>query len=189
MGIIRDAILGEVECVRSLRARSIRLTVRPSGSVRLTYPAFVGRDRALSFLFEKRQWIADTRNRIARRRAEMPHISRTEMEELRAAARRTLPARVESAAARLGFAHGRVTIRAARTKWGSCSAENNISLSLFLAMLPEHLQDYVIIHELCHTVHHNHSAAFHALVNRCVNGKEKLLDRELRSYRIPVVDE
>ena len=48
--------------------------------------------------------------------------------------------------------------------------------------LPEHLRDYVILHELCHTVHHNHSAAFHNLCDRCLGGNEKILRRELRRY-------
>ena len=92
-------------------------------------------------------------------------------------------------AERFGFEVGRVTVRAARTKWGSCSARNDISLSLFLAALPRHLQEFVIIHELCHTVHHNHSAAFHALVDRCLGGRERELEGELKRCRIPIVAE
>ena len=86
-------------------------------------------------------------------------------------------------AVRLSFPRG-VSIRASRTKWGSCSGCNHISLSLFLMTLPEHLRDYVIIHELCHTVHHNHSPRFHALVDRLVGGCEKALNKELRAFTI-----
>lgn len=189
MATIMHEILGEVECVASARSRSIRLSVKPSGAVRLSYPRQAGQRRALSFLESRVEWVEATRRKIAARQAELPHISRTEVERLRDTARRTLPDKTRQLAARLGFDCGRVTIRAARTKWGCCTSENNLSLSLFLSMLPDHLQEYVIIHELCHTLHHNHSAAFHALVDRCVEGKEKLLDRELRSYRIPVIDE
>lgn len=189
MAIIRHSVLGEVECVRSARSRTIRLSVKPSGAIRLSYPLFVGRERALAFLDSRTEWIEQTRRKLAERQHDTPHISRAEVERLRDAARRTLPERVATLAARFGFEYGRVTIRAARTKWGCCTSQNNLSLSLFLAALPRHLQDYVIIHELCHTLHHNHSAAFHALVDRCVEGKEKLLDRELRSYRIPLIED
>ena len=78
----------------------------------------------------------------------------------------------------------KLSIRASRTKWGSCSGRNHISLSLFLMTLPEHLRDYVIVHELCHTVHHDHSPRFHALVDRLVGGREKALNRELRAFTI-----
>ncbi len=105
------------------------------------------------------------------------------------AAARTLPPLAYALAERFGFEVGRVTVRAARTKWGSCSARNDISLSLFLAALPRHLQEFVIIHELCHTVHHNHSAAFHALVDRCLGGRERELEGELKRCRIPIVAE
>ena len=83
-----------------------------------------------------------------------------------------------------GFSYGRITIRASRTKWGSCSFRNDLSLSLYLMALPERLRDYVIVHELCHTVHHDHSPRFHALVDRCLGGQERALDRELKSYVI-----
>ena len=99
-------------------------------------------------------------------------------------AKASLPQRVAYLAAKHSLHYGRVTIRATRSKWGSCTAEGNISLSLYLMTLPEHLRDYVIIHELCHTVHHNHSPRFHALVNQLTDGRERELAKELRQYSI-----
>ena len=84
----------------------------------------------------------------------------------------------------LRLKYNKLTIRASRTKWGSCTGTNNISLSLFLMTLPEHLRDFVIVHELCHTVHHDHSPRFHALVDRLVGGNEKALNRELKAFSI-----
>ena len=85
-------------------------------------------------------------------------------------------------AAQTGLRYGKMTVRASRTKWGSCTGRNDISLSLFLMKLPERLRDYVIVHELCHTVHHDHSPQFHALVDRLLGGRERELMRELRRY-------
>lgn len=177
-------LLGMVILVRSWRARRITLSVRSSGEVRLTYPRLVSRTRALEFLESRIEWIEQSRCRLAERSTPKPQYTPEQIEQMRHEAKALLPARVEYWAQQFGFRYGRVSIRAARSKWGSCSGDNNISLSLFLMALPEHLRDYVIIHELCHTVHHNHSAEFHALANRCLGGKEKNLRRELRRFSI-----
>jgi predicted metal-dependent hydrolase len=55
-------------------------------------------------------------------------------------------------------------------------------------LLPDELREFIILHELCHTQHHNHSTAFHALLNTLVGGKEKALNRELKAYHIPRVE-
>lgn len=180
--------VGEISLVRSRRARRITLTVRPTGLVRLTVPCGVSRARALAFAETKVAWIASARQRVAARQAAVPPLppeaERERIEELRRAARVDLPPRVERIARMFGFSYGRITIRASRTKWGSCSFRNDLSLSLYLMALPERLRDYVIVHELCHTVHHDHSPRFHALVDRCLDGQERALDRELKSYVI-----
>lgn len=97
--------------------------------------------------------------------------------------RRVFPELVRLLAARCGLEYRSVTVRCARTRWGSCSARDDISLNAYLLLLPQHLIEYVIIHELCHTRHKDHSARFHALTDELLDGKEKALRRELRSYR------
>ncbi len=103
-------------------------------------------------------------------------------EAWRIEARDILPRRVAHLAREHGFRHGEVTIRNTVSKWGSCSARNDLSLSLHLMRLPDHLIDYIILHELCHTVHHDHSAAFHALLGRHTEGRHLALRKELRTY-------
>ncbi len=177
---VADPELGEIVVCRSSRARRIRLTVRADGRVRVAYPWRMARETALEFLEQHRAWVLATRERLAARKAGSPACTPEEIERLRREARRLLPPRVAELAAQYGFNYGRVSIRASRTRWGSCSGRNDLSLSLFLMTLPEYLRDFVILHELCHTVHHNHSAAFHALLNRCTGGCEAVLNRELR---------
>jgi hypothetical protein len=77
-----------------------------------------------------------------------------------------LPARLEALAARLDCYPAAVTIRGQRSRWGSCSASGAISLNWRLMLLPTAIVDYVLVHELCHLQHHDHSPRFWALVAR-----------------------
>ena len=95
-----------------------------------------------------------------------------------------LPGRTEELARQTGLKYGKINVRNTVSKWGSCSARNDISLSLHLMRLPDHLIDYIILHELCHTVHHNHGPRFHALLDQLTEGRHGALRGEIRRYRI-----
>ena len=83
------------------------------------------------------------------------------------------------------FSFNRVTFRRQKTRWGSCSTKNNINLNINLAALPEHLQDYVLLHELTHTKHKNHGRQFWAELDRLTGGA-KALRKEMKKYRLTV---
>ena len=185
MAIVKHPTLGVIECVRSLRARSIRLSVRPNGTIRLTYPFFVRQKDAIAFAESKEEWILKTRERLEERRKAIPTISRVQAKELLNSARGYLPVTIARLAKEHGFHYTSLRLTTARTRWGSCSGKNGISLSIFIMLLPEHLREFIILHELCHTRHHNHSEAFHALLDSLVQGKEKAFNRELKAYIIP----
>jgi predicted metal-dependent hydrolase len=106
-------------------------------------------------------------------------------ETLRKEARAYLPAELRRLAETHGFRYNRLAIRKSRTRWGSCSSKKNINLSLFLMILPPHLIEYVLLHELCHTVEMNHGPRFWELLNRYTDGRAKALQKELRGYHIP----
>lgn len=182
LSTLHHPTLGEITLSCTRRSTRTTITVRPSGEVRLSFPPYISQRRAIAFLESKAEWIETSRKRCAERQA--PSLSKEQIEQLRSEAKRTLPERVEELATQHGLRYGKVTIRATRSKWGSCTAKGNLSLSLFLMTLPEHLRDYVILHELAHTVHHNHSPRFHALVDIMTEGREKALARELRQYAI-----
>lgn len=103
----------------------------------------------------------------------------------RVEAKEHLPNRVKELAKKYNFKYKRVSIRNAKTRWGSCSKDNNINLSLHLMRLPNYLIDYVILHELSHTKIKNHSKDFWHLLDT-VSGNAKRLDREVKDYRIQI---
>lgn len=222
--------LGPIEIERVARARNIRISVR-RGRVRVAYPWFTSRERALQFLDTKLDWVRTTLEKqqhnqtlrvirppfctrqhelcvevdehtkrasvritgdvIAVRLAPTDNIADEEIQDLikkgvtealRREAQKLLPTMVEAASRRTGLSYRSVAIRATHSKWGSCSSRNDLSLSVYLMLLPDHLIEYIIIHELCHTVHRNHSAVFHSLVDHHLGGREKEFNRELKQY-------
>jgi UDP-N-acetylmuramate dehydrogenase len=100
---------------------------------------------------------------------------------LREEAKRLLPCRLAGLAERYGFLYERVKVNSAQTRWGSCSGKRVINLSCFLLLLPEHLIDYVLLHELCHTREMNHGAGFWKLLDEVTDGTAHQLRHELRS--------
>ena len=93
---------------------------------------------------------------------------------------RILPGRLAKLASMHEFKYTGVTIRKTRTRWGSCNSKKWINLSSSLMLLPEHLIDYVLLHELCHTVELNHSERFWCLMNKVTNGRSQKLRKELK---------
>ncbi len=97
-----------------------------------------------------------------------------------------LPNRVEKLAKTFGLVYKKVKINNAKTRWGSCSSENNINLSLQLMRLPDYLIDYVILHELAHKKVKNHSTQFWNFLDYLTDNKAKNLDKELKSFYLQV---
>ncbi|MBO7471890.1 MAG: M48 family metallopeptidase [Bacteroidaceae bacterium] len=75
-----------------------------------------------------------------------------------------------------------VRVSSAKGRWGSCSSRGSINLSLYLILLPRHLQDYVLQHELTHRLEMNHSPRFWARLDEVCGGKAKALRKEMRGY-------
>jgi predicted metal-dependent hydrolase len=93
-----------------------------------------------------------------------------------------LPRMLQDLAGKHSFTYKKVTVRNNKTRWGSCSRDNNINLNVHLIRLPAHLCEYIVWHELCHTVHKNHQKAFWQLLDKVTGGKAKILDKELNGY-------
>ncbi|MBQ4228792.1 MAG: M48 family metallopeptidase [Bacteroidaceae bacterium] len=94
---------------------------------------------------------------------------------------RLVPRLLEMAVER-GLSISAVRVSSAKGRWGSCSSKGSINLSLYLVLLPRHLQDYVLQHELTHLIEMNHSPRFWARLDKVCEGKAKALRKEMRQY-------
>lgn len=107
--------------------------------------------------------------------------------EMTRAAKALLPKRLRRLAEQHNFKYGRCTLRDVHTRWGSCSSLHNINLSIYLMLLPDELIDYVILHELCHTIEMNHSDRFWALLDKVTApAKAKQLRARLKEYNTDI---
>ena len=190
---VRIPEIGEVIMVRRKGTGRLRISVSPRRGVVVSVPWLMPYAVAERFLMSKRQWVTDTMKRQALRQQEAVQTGKTaavpgdpaELERMREKARALLEPKLREAAARHGFGFkGRVAIKNNVTNWGSCSSKGNINLNMRLILLPGHLQDYVILHELCHLRHQNHGPQFHALLDSLLGGRERSLSGELREWRI-----
>ncbi|NLA24025.1 MAG: M48 family metallopeptidase [Bacteroidales bacterium] len=98
-----------------------------------------------------------------------------------------IPERVKFLAKQNNFTFNSLKIGSSKTRWGSCSSSNNLIFSCYLMLMPKELIDFIIIHELCHTVHKNHGKEFHSLVDRICNGREKELTAKLKAQIHPLM--
>ena len=154
--------------VRS-RRRTISICIRPTGEVEVRCPLRCSKREAEAFLVSKEDWVRRHLQAIARR-PELPRLTDAELQALAKQAAAVIPEKVRQFAPQIGVSCGRVTIRSQKTRWGSCSAQGNLNFNCLLMLAPEEVQDYVVIHELCHRKHLNHSSDFWAEVERhCPN--------------------
>ena len=94
-----------------------------------------------------------------------------------------LPPLLAELAETYGMHYRKVRITGARTRWGSCTSTGTISLSCYLMLVPPHLMDYVMLHELAHTREMNHGPEFWALLDSMTGNMAHALRKELRNYR------
>lgn len=169
--------IGEVLFRKRKGSRRISIRVHPVKGVCVTVPYMVPYMAAEAFLRLKMDWVLDSIRRQKEKYKDVRPADPQEIEAFRRQAKAELPFRLAELAARYGFEYNRVSIKHNATNWGSCSARNNINLNLNIVRLPGVLQDYILLHELCHLRHHDHGEAFHLLLEHlCTDNLLKLMD-------------
>ena len=148
-----------VKTLRSAR-RTLCIEINTAGEVLLRAPYSATEQQIAYFLEAHRRWIEQHIDKIS------PEPERTpeQIASLRALAKEYLPARTAYFSRQMGLTPTGIKITSAKRRFGSCSGKNSLCFSLYLMEYPTEAIDYVIVHELAHIRHKNHSAAFHALI-------------------------
>ena len=168
----RPAVTPEMEytLVRS-RRRTLAIEVKKDGTVTVRAPQRCGRAEIEAFVRKYAQWAEKKREEILSRRAEpdgylLRERTPAEIRILTSMAKNELPERTAYFAEKIGVGYGRITIRHQKTRWGSCSSKGNLNFNCLMMLTPPDIQDYIIVHELCHRIEMNHSPRFWAQVGK-----------------------
>lgn len=157
----------EYRLIRSAR-RTVGITVGPDG-VTVRAPYRTEKKEINAFVLSKEKWILKHLGKLddARNTAgEEGDLTPADIKRLASAAAEYIPRRVGFYAPIVGVSCGNITIRAQKTRWGSCSSKGNLSFNCLLMLAPPEVIDSVVVHELCHRKEMNHSKAFYAEVAR-----------------------
>lgn len=172
--------VGKILLERSSRARHVRLSVRPFKGARVAVPQGVSYARAEQFARSKSGWLGRQLARMARMERRAAALTANASINW-SAAEKWLIQRLDELSAQHGFNYQRVVVKCQKTRWGSCSAKNNISLNINLIRLPADLIDYILLHELVHTRVKDHSRRFWNELEKFV-GNARRLDGKLNEY-------
>lgn len=118
------------------------------------------------FVKAHEKWIEKAKARVESRKQNVISLTSEQEKKLKALAKEILPKKVQYYSKITGLTPTALHITSAKTRFGSCSGKNSISLSWRLMMYDEKAQDYVVLHELCHIKHHNHSDKFYTLIEK-----------------------
>lgn len=175
--------IGFVHLYKNKNAKNLRIILKPNKPPRVTVPFSMNFKTAEDFLHSKISWLHENLEKIKQVEKNQKAFDEKTITALRLEAKNYLPERVKMLSQKHALSYKKVFIKNLKSRWGSCSAKNNINLNLHLMRLPCQLIDYVILHELAHTQEKNHGRNFWNLLNSLViNAKE--LDKELKSHSI-----
>lgn len=146
--------------------KSYAISISPEGQITVRVPLQTREEEIRHILTDRQHWIITKYLEIQKQQAVRPVSNLTDIQRTSltkryiTAAKEYIPKRVSYFQQFTGGTYNRITIRDQKTRWGSCSARGTLSFNWRLMLAPPTILDYVVVHELCHLTHMNHSAAF-----------------------------
>lgn len=173
---------------RNIKSLSIRISVKAGGEVVVSAPKLMPVFIINKFVETRRDWIKKS---VEKMKKVGPTVrvskakKRSHYLENKEAARALATERLLYWNQFYNFTYHKISIRDQSTRWGSCSRHGNLNFSYKIALIPEHLSDYIVVHELCHLGQFNHSQKFWDLVARTIPDYKKRVS-ELKKTNIEI---
>lgn len=163
--------------VRSAR-KTMAVQVKRDGTVTVRCPMRIPDETAAAFVRDHADWIEEKAMEARKRQENRLVLTEAQIRRYREEARQLLERKTAFWAEKMAVTYGRIAIRQQATRWGSCSARGNLNFNWTIVLLPEPLQDYLVVHELAHRREMNHSPRFWKVV------EEQLPDYSLRQKQL-----
>ncbi len=142
--------------------RTISMEVRPDGKLTIRVPKRMTYKEIETFIESKSQWIENALAKTSNIDQNVIPYTEEEISSFVELAKKIIPDRVKYFAEIIGVEYNNITIRNAKTRWGSCSSKRNLNFSCLLTQMSPEILDSVVVHELCHIKEMNHSKKFYA---------------------------
>jgi len=164
----------EIKYRKHRRIKNIRITIKNSEEVLVTYPWWLSEKKAAVFVNSQKDWIAETLRTKKTKSSLLTGGSREDFLLNKEKARRLVYSKIVYFNRIYNFKYKRVSVRNTKTRWGSCSQKGNLNFSYRIIYLPEELANYLVVHELCHLREMNHSVRFWSLVDKTIPNSRKI---------------
>lgn len=166
----------EYNVIRSQR-KTIAVQVDKDCNITVRAPLYVSQKEIESFMLEKKTWLEKAVIKQREKKKNSKEYTEEDIKVLRKKAKEILPEKVEYFSVIMGVKPTAVKINSARTRYGSCSGRNSLNFSLFLMDKDDEFIDYVVVHELAHIKHHNHSKAFYEFVEKFIPDYKNIIKK------------
>lgn len=169
----------------SERAKRLRLAIYCDGAFVVTVPRGFAEGLIEKYIIQKSAWIIE-KLEYFKSFSGARYVSKGSIKEYREHKGRALllaQTRLEHFNTLYNFSFNRINIKNQKTRWGSCSRKGNLNFNYKIALLPEHISDYIIVHELCHLGEFNHSRKFWDLIAQAIPNHQEIR-KQLKNNRI-----
>lgn len=153
------------ELKRSKR-KTVSLEITADCNVLVRAPMKMSKAFIDEFVQKHNEWIKNALERQSKKLRNQVQLDDEKIKALKEQAKEYIPKRVSYYSGIMGLLPKSVKITSAKTRFGSCSGENALCFSYLLMLYPKEAIDYVVVHELAHIKHHNHSKAFYELIEK-----------------------